>query len=310
LARCFYWLLALPARLANPSGMAVMMGTVNLAAVLATVALARRRGQLLMLATAGAIPVMCMSLPAEAFHDTWNPAAALLPFLLLIFLCWSVACGEARLLPVTALVASFVVQAHLGYLAPALGMLVVALGGLAHEARRSVPWALAALLVALVCWSPTIIDEATSRDGNLTRVVQTATARKATLGPRVGANAVMRAVGVRPWWLIVPATRWDRKHDVVAAQGRVRVVTTIALVLGLGVISAVGVVRRRRDLATAALIGLVLCVALGAVAAQSADRARARRHRGVLDVVGVAVRNVGVADRRVVGGSPGARARP
>ena len=104
-----YWLLALPARLGNPAGMAVTMGIVNLAAVLATVALARRcGGRPLMLATAAAIPVMCMSLAAETFHDIWNPAVALFPFLLLIFLCWSVACGEARLLPLAVLVASFV----------------------------------------------------------------------------------------------------------------------------------------------------------------------------------------------------------
>jgi hypothetical protein len=265
-----YWLLALPARLGNPAGMAVTMGIVNVAAVLATVALARRRGgRPLMFATAVAIPVMSMSLAAETFHDIWNPAAALFPFLLLIFLCWSVACGDAPLLPVTVLVASFVVQAHLGYLAPTVGMLAVALGGLAFGARRRTRWTLAALLVGLVCWSPTIIDEATGHPGNLTLVVRTASASKATLGPRVGANAVIRAVGWRPWWLIVPATRWDRKYDVVAAQSRTRVATTVALLAALAIIAGVGVLRRRRDLAAAALIGLALCAALAADAAQT-----------------------------------------
>jgi hypothetical protein len=266
-----YWLLALPARLGNPVAMAVTMGIVNFAAVLAAVALARRRGgRPLMLATAVAIPLMCMSLAAETFHDIWNPAAALFPFLLLILLCWSLACGDARLLPVTVIVASFVVQAHLGYLAPTVGMLAVALAGLALSARRrAVPWALAAVLVALVCWWPTIVDEVTGHPGNLTLVARTATAHKPTLGLHVGANAVMRAIGMRPWWLTVPATRWDRKYDVVAAQSSLRVATTIALLVGLVVIACVGLLRRRRDIATAALIGLVLCVALAAVAAQT-----------------------------------------
>jgi hypothetical protein len=85
----------------------------------------------------------------------------------------------------------------------------------------------------------------------------------------VGANAVIRAVGWRPWWLIVPATRWDRKYDVVAAQSRTRVATTIALLAALAVIAGVGVLRRRRDLAAAALIGLALCAALAADAAQT-----------------------------------------
>ena len=62
-----------------------------------------------MFATAIGIALMCQSLPAESFHDIWNPAAALFPFLLLLFLGWSLACGQRRLLPLTALVASYVI---------------------------------------------------------------------------------------------------------------------------------------------------------------------------------------------------------
>ena len=66
-----------------------------------------------MFATAAAIGLMCQSLSSESLHDVWNPAAGLFPFLLLCFLCWSLACGEHRLLPLTVLVASFVTQTHL-----------------------------------------------------------------------------------------------------------------------------------------------------------------------------------------------------
>jgi hypothetical protein len=265
-----YWLLAIPARLAHPWAMAVTMGAVNLLCIVATVALARRRGGLpLMLATAVAIPVMSMSLAAETFHDIWNPAAALFPFLLLIFLSWSIACGDAALLPIAAIVASFVVQAHLGYLAPVLGMLAIALIGLAFGGRRRMPWVLIALIVAIICWEPAIIDEVTGHPGNLTLVARTATAHTTTLGARVGENAVMRAIGVRPWWLIDPATRWDRKYDVVAPQTTLRAATTIALLAALAALAVVGVVRRRRDLAAAGAIGLVLCAGLAAVAAHT-----------------------------------------
>jgi hypothetical protein len=273
-----YWLLAGPARFANPAGMAVTMGAVNVAAVLATVALARARGgRALMLATAVAVPVMSMSLAAETFHDIWNPAVALFPFLLLILLCWSVACGRYRLLPVTALVASFVVQAHLGYLPPTLGMLAIAVVGLAVARRagrraggRGVAgFGVAALLVAVVCWAPTIADEASGHPGNITSVVRTATAPKATLGLHVGETAVVRAVGVRPWWLTVPGSRWDRKHDVRATPSPTRSVTAIALLAALALVAAMAALRRRPDVAAAALIGLVLCAALGAVAAET-----------------------------------------
>jgi hypothetical protein len=268
-----YWLIALPVRIGSPATMAVTMGVVNTVAVLATVALARRRGGLvLMFATAVAIAPMCMSLAAESFHDIWNPAATLLPFLALIFLCWCVACGDHRLLPVTVLDASFVAQAHLAYLAPTLGMLLIGLVGLwirAPRGRSLGGWGMAALLVGLACWLPTIVDDVSSGHSNLSLVVRSATAPVTTLGPTVGAHAVERAIGWRPWWLIVPATRWDRYHDVLVRPADLRVATTLALLAALALTAAVGLWRRRWDLTAAALIGLVLCLTLGAVAAHT-----------------------------------------
>ena len=126
-----YWLLALPARFGSVTSLAVAMGAVNTLAIIGCVALARRRGGLiLMFATAIGIALMCQSLPTEAMHDVWNPAAGLFPFLLLIFLGWSIACGDYRLLPLAALVASYVTQTHLMYAAPTAVLFAVGLGGL------------------------------------------------------------------------------------------------------------------------------------------------------------------------------------
>src|SRR5205085_10091384 len=114
-------LLALPARIGDPTTMTWTMGLVNTLAIVGCVALARRRGGLvLMFAAALAIALMCQSLAAETFHDVWNPSAGLFPFTLLIFVSWSLACGEHRLLPLAVLLASFVVQAHLMYLPPSV----------------------------------------------------------------------------------------------------------------------------------------------------------------------------------------------
>src|SRR2546423_14230738 len=65
-----------------------------------------------------------------------------MPFTFLIYLCWSIACGEYRLLPVTVLVASFIVQSHLVMLIPSVGLVGLALLGLA-VGRGRVPWAAA-----------------------------------------------------------------------------------------------------------------------------------------------------------------------
>src|SRR2546429_5454911 len=120
--------------------MTLTMGAVNSLAIVGAVALARRRGGvILMFATALAIALMCQSLAAEAFHDVWNPSAGLFPFTLLIFLCWSLACGEYRMLPLTVLVASFAVQAHLMYLPATVGMLAIGIGGPASSPPRPCP---------------------------------------------------------------------------------------------------------------------------------------------------------------------------
>jgi hypothetical protein len=309
-----YWLLALPAHFGSPASITWTMGIVNTLAILGVVALARRRGGVvLMFAAAIALALMCQSLAAETFHDIWNPSAALFPFTLLIFLCWSLACGEYRLLPITALVASFVLQANLTYLPPTLGLLAVGIGGLvvsrveirrrrlavataagsdaeaegadrnaspgdagtdtqalpaAAPARRSLlRWALAALAVVAIFWSAPVIDELSERTGNLTLVVRSATTPKATLGASVGWHAIVRAVGVRPWWLYVPVDRWQRQYDVRETPRLHAVLSCIALLAGLFVAMLVAFRRGRRDVGAGALIGLVLCGALGAVAA-------------------------------------------
>lgn len=410
-----YWLLALPARLGSVASIAGWMGAFNTLAIVGTVALARRRGGLaLMFATAAAIALMCQSLPSESFHDVWNPAAALFPFLLLIFLCWSLACGDHRLAPLTVAVASFVTQTHLTYLAPTLGMIAVILAcalaargdrrrrlapprspakpraadagaapggppvaangegaraaalplGLAaalaadwpetddlmsadtsfqaaarRDARpadeaaaasaseaaaaarrdadpRAAPgesapapaasssteqagpvapsppgarargrsqrtrapagprvplprWALIAVVVAAACWAPPLLDEIEHGQGNLTLIAQTTSDRGPTLGAGDGWNAVVRSVGVTPWWLYVPSSEWSRKYDVRVSSSAGSVASAVLIVGSLVLIALVASLRRRRDLAAAALIGLILCAALAANVSQT-----------------------------------------
>ena len=280
-----YWLIALPARFGSVTSITVTMCIANTLAIIGCVALARRRGGLvLMFASAIGIALMCQSLPTEGMHDIWNPAAGLFPFLLLIFLSWSVACGDHRLLPITALVASFVTQTHLMYLAPTAVLLAVACGGLLVRwlARRGSgaganpppslsprvwPWALAALLVAAACWTMPAIDQIKNSPGNLATIVRTAEHRGPALGSTVGWNALVRSVGVRPWWLYVPASEWDRKYDVLRTPSSGASTSTIALLIALGAAGLIGALRRRWDLAAAALIGLGMSAAIALQAA-------------------------------------------
>jgi len=306
-----YWLLALPAHFGSVASLAVTMGAINTLAIVGCVALAGRRGGLvLMFAAALAIALMCQSLPTEAMHDIWNPAAGLFPFLLLIFLCWSLACGEYRLLPAVALDASYVIQTHLMYAAPTALLLAVGLGGLlvrplgrlrirrprrtaaapaalsapaaiaasasaaaptASQQRRPRvwPWALLALVLTAACWTPPAIDQIENNPGNLTMIVRTAEHHGATLGASVGWHAIVRSIGVRPWWLYVPASEWQRKYDVLAIPSHTAVNTALAILGALVLVGVVGALRRRWDLTAAALIALGLCAAIGLEAASN-----------------------------------------
>ena len=317
-----FWLLAPAAYNGSDAGMTVTMGAFNTLCIVGAVSLARRRGgRVLMVMTACAIALMCQSLAAETFHDVWNPSAGLFPFTLLIFLSWSLACGDYKLLPLTVLVASFTVQTHLTYLPPTVALLAVRLGGLAVGAiarRRSVAtgtsppgtqvpasraetevgterpaapaagsttakavqapgpsrrallgWGLATVLVAAFCWSATIDGQLTEHPGNLTLVLESATKPKATLGDQVGWHAVVHAVGIVPWWLQTPKSRWQRKYEVRSTPSALATNSTIAMLAALALVALTALVRRRRDVATLALSALVLCPALASVAAST-----------------------------------------
>ena len=280
-----FWLLALPVRIADPWSLAVTMGLLNSAAIVGSVVLARRRGgRTMMFATALAIVVMSRSLAPEVLHDVWNPSAGLFPFTLLIFVCWSIACGEYRLLPLAVLVASFVVQCQLTFLAPTVLLAVVALAGLLVTLRaggaqpgpagrrpRLRRFALAALLVGAVCWAPPIVNELEGSPGNITELVRAERANHHTLGATVGRRAVVLAVGIRPWWTTDPSSPWQRKAEVRTAPDTLANVSTVLLLCALVGLVALGLWRRRVDVWSGALISLALCAALAAVAASTPD---------------------------------------
>lgn len=213
---------------------------------------------------------MCRSVPPETLHGLVNPRPALLPFTLMMFLVWSVLCGEYRLLPLTALVMSFVAQTHFSMGWPAIGALAVLVAGLsvfstraprfapADTQARPTVWLLAALAVTLVCWSGPLLDQALHRPGNLVRIFQTLTANEKKFGLSVGWHAMVEATGGRPWWLRLPATGLLRLVDVLSVPSARAIFTWLLIVGGLLIAAVVGFRRGRRDLLTGAALAIVL----------------------------------------------------
>jgi hypothetical protein len=297
-----YWLLALPARFDGPVALTLTMTAFNTAAILGSVALARRRGgRVLMFAAAAAIALMSHSLGTEALHGILNPAAGLFPLMLLSFTCWSLACGDRWLLPLAVLLASFVVQCHLAYVAPAAGLLGVGVIGLLisrarrggdraatarGEQRNGGLWrpVLTTLLVVLICWSAPLVEEFTHSPGNLSALASAARARGRTEGASVGWRVLVRAVGVPPRWLRAPESEvYDhsghqvgvvsggdygdtRLRDVWAVPSALSTISAVLVLCALALTTLAAIRARRGDLVTGGLIGVLLCGTLAWVA--------------------------------------------
>jgi hypothetical protein len=120
--------------------------------------------------------------------------------------------------------------------------------------------------VAVACWTPPLIDQIQGKPGNLTNVVKAATVNTPKLGAAVGWHAVVRAVGVPPWWLRNPASPWNRKFEVRASSSTLATLSTVLILVALVAVASIGVRRRRTELWTGALIALALCAGLFAVA--------------------------------------------
>ena len=275
-----YWLLAIPAHFLGTAALPIWMTAANVVCIVAAVLLARRRGGMaLACATAIAIPIMLRSLSSETFHDIWNPSTALLPFMVLCFAAWGVACGEYRLLPATALLVSFLIQTHLTYAAPSLALLLVAVVGLtagrrasraARGSSRAAPddrplrlWVAGAFAVALVCWLAPLGDQLFG-SGNLRLIASAVRSAHGQLGVASGWHAIVRAFGVPPWWLAAPLNAFQRLHAITAVPAWGSVLSCVALVGSLAALLVGGTRRHRPELASAAAIALVLVLAVGA----------------------------------------------
>jgi hypothetical protein len=266
-----FWLLSLPARFLPVESLPITIALLNVAATMGAVALAYRRGgRVFMVATAVAIPVMLASLPAQTYNDVWNPSVPLPSLMLLIFLAWSLGCGEHRLLPLTVLVGSFVVATHLSYLPPALAALIVGVAGLAvwrrSRSRESRPsmwrWVIAAALIGVASWIPPVIDEVEHSPGNLAVLRAAATADTSKLGLKAGAHAVVQTVGVPPWWLRAPRGPLERIGDVSTRPAGVAIVSALLALAGLAAIMLTALRRRRHDVVVAGVLCLALLAAV------------------------------------------------
>jgi hypothetical protein len=170
-----------------------LIGTlmVNLASLLLAVVMARRRGGLV---AAGLVALLGMLLGfaqgPTVLMDLWNPFVGLFPLYALVVIAWSISERDWPVMPFMAALASFCVQAHIGFLP-----VVVALCGTglllaiptpterspytspftdssapgSQSWRRPVAWS----AVVLVCaWTPPLIEQLRPGQGNVSKLLR------------------------------------------------------------------------------------------------------------------------------------------
>ncbi|HEX4492563.1 MAG TPA: hypothetical protein VH914_15250 [Acidimicrobiia bacterium] len=201
--------------------------------------------------------------------DTVSSNMVLFPTLAAATLAWAVADGDVRLLPLTALVASYAAQQHLSGTLVVAALVAVALAAVVVDTtrrRRSgdadatvllLRWSAAAAVVAAVAWVPVVIDELTGHPGNLTAIVRFA---RDGSRPAVGAGSAIDQVGRA----IVPPTVFAHTDTTgiwfLGSIGPFRVAIAALIVVGLGVIAW----WVRRESPALSRLALVALVALGA----------------------------------------------
>src|SRR5436190_1426307 len=137
LGPAMYYLLALPYRLSGSNSIGLNLGAllINAASIVAIALIAKRHGgTAFMLLTLVGFGVVDRALGADFLRDAWNPFLTVLPFALLVFLTWAMACGDAWALPAGVAVASFCAQTHIEYVTLAVPLVLIGAAWLAWQA--------------------------------------------------------------------------------------------------------------------------------------------------------------------------------
>lgn len=197
------------------AGVAVAVGSINIAAALGTAMVGKRIGgwrvERWMLLLVAAVT---WAMGSELLFDIWQPHALLLPFCLLLALTIAVTGRDTRLLPVWIGVASLMVQTHVAYVYAVVALaitVVVALvirarvdgGSWRDVARRLVPvrdlaWTAGVLAVA---WIQPVWEQVFgSGEGNLQRLATNVGGGDLTVGGRTAVKIVAAVTTVPPAW--------------------------------------------------------------------------------------------------------------
>lgn len=270
-----FYVLAIPYRLSGESSisMHITAATLNLGCVVASCALAWRRMRLAgVVAVAVPLALLVHALGPNEIRDPWNPFVPILALFLLMMLMWSVAVEDVWCAVPGVVVASFIVQSHVGFAgivgAVMAGSLLVVFvqrvrirrhatvdgsgGGVRRPALAKV--SLAMVVALAVCWFPVGYGALVNHDGNLSRLVDFFTADHAT----AGFDKALRVMGLQ-WG---PRPEWIFGSRGASRFGPAYLEAHWWLAIGLVLAGAALVVAFRRHQRDVVVLGMLVTVAL------------------------------------------------
>ncbi|HEX9355912.1 MAG TPA: hypothetical protein VF933_19080, partial [Streptosporangiaceae bacterium] len=166
-----YWLLAIPVHLDTAHG--VLWGAVICCLVACSLAIEAAwsvLGAAGGLCASGFIIGLVMWTPDITAPPSWNPWFGVVFFTAALAAAWAVMSGRRGWWPGLVVTASIAAQSHLMFTVPSGVLAVLALiVGLADtiRARSRYWWVLIGLVAGAACWSAPLIQQFTSRNGNL-----------------------------------------------------------------------------------------------------------------------------------------------
>src|SRR6478736_6002375 len=176
----FFWVLAIPSLLAGQAAWATLVASAVAmgVAIVASARVAWRAGGIALVVVALAASTLSLRSSFLYMHP-WNPNTALPFFILLLLLLAATAAGDLGKLVWVAVVGSFLLQTHVGYL-PVAAVPIALLAGVLFRRWRREPGrarayrreALKAAVVALVLWLPPLAQQILSKGGNLSAMLK------------------------------------------------------------------------------------------------------------------------------------------
>jgi hypothetical protein len=209
-----FWALAPTYRLLGGTGWSLLVGVVvlNTAAVALTLwAALRRGGTAVAVGFAAAQAVLVQLYGTQVLTEPWNPYMPVLWWPLTLVAVWSVLDDDLAMLPVAVFAGSFAMQTHISYLGIVGGIAGLTVAVLAvrawrrrgdrAELRRLAGWSGLALVLGVLLWLPSVIDQLTNEPGNA-RVVADhfLEAEEDPIGVARGVEVF--AVHLNPWRLL------------------------------------------------------------------------------------------------------------